>query len=395
MSHKLIDHSPDLKRLRDEGYEVFIKGNYLLISSIPYVNPNKKIQYGTIVSELTLAGLRTGRPKNHVVFFTGDQPCHKEGSIITAIVHQTKKTLLAQDVEVDRSFSNKPSGGFSDYYQKMTSYIDIISAPALAINGKLRVRTFKIVEYQDSDSPFNYPDTNSSRAEISTITDRVKNQKIGIIGLGGTGSYVLDFISKTPVKEIHLFDDDDFLVHNAYRAPGAPSINTLNQTPKKVEYLKSIYSNMHKGIVPNSDRITDENLTLLANLDFVFICIDHGPSKRSIIGFLGENNISFVDSGMGIEVSEGGNLFGLIRTTSSFNGILDHIKTKSRISFSEGNEEDEYSQNIQIAELNALNAVLAIVKWKKHFGFYYDVEKENYSLYSIDDNSIINEDHST
>jgi tRNA A37 threonylcarbamoyladenosine dehydratase len=33
------------------------------------------------------------------------------------------------------------------------------------------------------------------------INDKLKPLRIGIVGLGGTGSYVLDFVAKTPVKE--------------------------------------------------------------------------------------------------------------------------------------------------------------------------------------------------
>ena len=48
--------------------------------------------------------------------------------------------------------------------------------------------------------------------------------------------------------------------------------------------------------------------------------------------------------------------------------------------------------NIQIADLNALNASLAIVKWKKLRGFYADPENEHFSTYTIDGNLIINEE---
>src|SRR5688572_24496500 len=71
-------------------------------------------------------------------------------------------------------------------------------------------------------NPFNYPDTNSSRAGIETLNERFHGQKIAIIGLGGTGSYILDLVTKSPVGEIHLFDGDVFELHNAFRAPGAP-----------------------------------------------------------------------------------------------------------------------------------------------------------------------------
>ena len=70
---------------------------------------------------------------------------------------------------------------------------------------------------------FLYEDTASSRADIVTINSKLKSLRIGIVGLGGTGSYVLDFVAKTPVKEIHLFDGDTFDQHNAFRAPGAAS----------------------------------------------------------------------------------------------------------------------------------------------------------------------------
>ncbi|MFR7634026.1 MAG: DUF6791 domain-containing protein, partial [Streptococcus salivarius] len=43
MSQQLINHSPDLKRLRDEGYEIEVHGGHLLVHHIPYVRSNKEI----------------------------------------------------------------------------------------------------------------------------------------------------------------------------------------------------------------------------------------------------------------------------------------------------------------------------------------------------------------
>jgi hypothetical protein len=54
--------------------------------------------------------------------------------------------------------------------------------------------------------------------------------------------------------------------------------------------------------------------------------------------------------------------------------------------------ENDYSHNIQIAELNALNAALAVIKWKKLCGFYQDLEREHCSVYTINGNHIANED---
>ena len=54
--------------------------------------------------------------------------------------------------------------------------------------------------------------------------------------------------------------------------------------------------------------------------------------------------------------------------------------------------ENEYRTNIQIADLNALNAALAVIRWKKMCGFYHDFDHEHHSTYTIDGNLLTNED---
>jgi len=98
----------------------------------------------------------------------------------------------------------------------------------------VKAQTFRVIESKPEESVFNYIDTNSSRAEVEAISDKLKGRKIGIMGLGGTGSYVLDLVAKTPADEIHLFDGDEFAQHNAFRAPGAPSVDQLRTPPPKV-----------------------------------------------------------------------------------------------------------------------------------------------------------------
>lgn len=391
MSHQLINHSPDLKKLRDEGYEIEIRGNYLLINSIPYLNSNKEIKYGILVSELSLNGDSTIVPNTHVVYFIGVYPCNKDGSEISGIKHQTGNQAISSSLVVNHSFSNKPPSGYKDYYEKMTRYIEIISHPAESVNETVTARTFKVIETNEEDSVFNYLDTSSSRAGIDIVSDKLSNHKIGIIGLGGTGSYILDLMAKTPVKEIHLFDGDEFLQHNAFRSPGAPSIEELNKKQKKVNYLKELYSKMHKNIFPHDCYINPLNIDQLLGMDFVFICLDKGGPKKVIIEKLEETKISFIDVGMGLNIVDD-SLLGIVRVTTSTEKKRDHVKGRGRISLVDDEVDDVYSQNIQIADLNALNAALAVIKWKKLCGFYQDLEKENFSAYTLNVSMLSNED---
>jgi len=390
MSHKLINRSPDLKKLRDEGYEVEIRGGFLLVHHVPHVSASKEIKYGTLVSILTLSAERTSRPKDHVIHFIGEHPCDRDGSLIQAIRLSSGNQILDANlgITVNHSFSNKPKDGFNDYHEKVTSYIRVISAQAESIDGSVTAKTFKPIESKDTDSVFKYLDTNSSRAKINTISSKLDNHKIAIIGLGGTGSYVLDFVAKTPVLEIHLFDQDLFLQHNAFRAPGAASLEQLEAQPKKVDYLHGIYSNMRVNIIPHAYHLAATNADELLGMNFVFVCIDDGTSKKVIFEKLVAAGISFCDVGMGVEV-EGDALTGIIRTTTITATKHDHIANK--ISFA-NKADNAYAQNIQIAELNALNAALAVIKWKKLIGFYHDLGKEHDAAYLINTNNIINDD---
>ena len=388
MSHSLIDRSADLKRLVDEGYEVEVWSGHLLLSHVPYVTEAGAIKYGTLVSELSLAGDATTRPSTHVVMFAGEMPCDSQGRPLTQIRHSSGRRELAEGLVVDHSFSSKPPEGYADYYRKMTTYEAIIAGPAQSIDPNVTARTFAVVEAREEDSPFRYNDTASSRAGIGAITGKLTFGAVAIVGLGGTGSYILDLVSKTPVREIHLFDGDRLGQHNAFRSPGAPSIETLRVAPLKTDYYRDIYAEMRRNIVAHG--FVDESVVdSLRAMDFVFMAVDKGRPRRLVVEKLEEFGVPFIDVGMGVEEVEG-SLLGQLRVTASTDRSRDQVH--STLPLSDRDREDDYSRNIQIADLNALNAALAVIKWKKISGFYTDLEGEHTSLYQIDGNHLVNED---
>lgn len=392
MSQQLISHSPDLKKLRAEGYEIEIKSGYLLVHHIPYITPSNQLSYGILASELTLASnIQTARPGNHVIYFQGEQPCDKNGVVIAAISHASPNQILFPGFAGNHSFSNKPPNGYADYYEKIKTYADIISSPAKSRDNSVTEKTFRVLEDEEATSVFKYIDSNSSRANILPIVEKLYNQRIAIIGLGGTGAYILDLIAKCPVKEIHLFDGDYFLQHNAFRSPGAASIEILNQNLKKVDYYRNVYSNMHKGVFSHSEFISEDNLEILSGFNCAFLSIDRGSIKRNIIDYLISQNTLFIDVGMGIEKVED-SLIGTLRVTTGDSTKNDHIQR--RISLNDDPNE-AYNSNIQIAELNSLNASLAVIKWKKYIGFYNDLEKEYHTTYSINVSQLLNDEIGT
>lgn len=393
MSHSLISRNDDLRRLRDEGYEVSVVSAHLLVGHIPYVNSEGQVRYGTLVSNLTLNGDRTLPPDPHVAHFIGETPCDSRGRPLMNLIIGTEPVDLANGLRVTTTFSSKPvpPAVYTDYHHKMTTYALALSSHAEQLNPDVTARTFAVVDSQEEDV-FHYLDTASSRAGIANLTDKLRTGPVAIVGLGGTGSYILDLLAKTPVAEIHLFDQDQFLQHNAFRSPGAPSKEDLAAAPYKVDYLANIYSRMRRQVVAHPVAIDETTVDALNEMAFVFIAVDHGPTKGIIINRLESFGISFVDVGMGVNIVDG-SLIGVLRTTVSTNEGTGRALARAVISVEEAPDGD-YATNIQIAELNALNAALAVIRFKKLFGFYVDLGGEHNSAYTIDTNTLINDEDS-
>ncbi|MBK8334924.1 MAG: hypothetical protein IPL07_21810, partial [Acidimicrobiaceae bacterium] len=79
--------------------------------------------------------------------------------------------------------------------------------------------------------------------------------------------------------------------HNAFRAPGAPTLDQLNAAPLKVDHLTAIYSNMHRRVIAHPYAIDENNVAELAAATFVFLSIDDPEAKAPIVAFLVEQRI--------------------------------------------------------------------------------------------------------
>ena len=140
MQQQLTNLSPDLKRLLDEGYEFEVSGGHLLVHHIPYVTSTREIKYGVLVCTLTLASPnKTGTPQDHTIFFCGDTPCNADGSPMIAIINNSNTMQLTENIKVNHLFSSKPVGrnNYSDYYEKIMTYSEILSVQAKAIDNSV------------------------------------------------------------------------------------------------------------------------------------------------------------------------------------------------------------------------------------------------------------------
>lgn len=388
MSRQLISRNPELQRLINEGYDIEIRAGYLLVHSVPYATSNKQVARGVIVSELTMATPDVlGRPSTHQVHFIGEHPCKADGTDLVQIRCQSAEFKLAEGITAQHHFSNKPKCGYYEsYYEKVTSYVRVISSQARALDPSVNAQTFRTREPIEEDSVFLYQDTASSRAGIQRLAARFGHLRIAFVGLGGTGSYALDLVAKTHVVEIHLFDADLLRPHNAFRFPGAISREILDRGITKVKYLAEHYSTMRRGVLPHEVMIHEGNVMDLVGFDYVFLCVDRSEVRQLVLRALANTGVTVIDVGMGLNLSDDQeSIWGTCRVTVSTPSTRDIAL--ARIPMVD-REEELYASNIQVADFNSMNAVLAVGKWKRMCGFYLDDHDEYETTFSVNLNQL-------
>ncbi|MFA4885796.1 MAG: DUF6791 domain-containing protein [Desulfotomaculaceae bacterium] len=167
MSTQLIDLNDDLRRLKNEGYNISIVSENLVIRGIPYVNKEKKILFGVLYCPLTLSGEKTVPPTDHTARFMGEHPCDQFGTENKSFVNSASLHTLTPDIIGSFYFSSKPQGGsYPDFYTKMTKYIELLSVPAKSIDPSVTAQKFEYEAYNDI-SVFKYPDTNTASSLLT------------------------------------------------------------------------------------------------------------------------------------------------------------------------------------------------------------------------------------
>ena len=231
MFQKLVSHNSDLKRLVDKGYAVGFDQGVLIVRDIPYLDAQQKLKIGAIVAKFVQPNADEVKQDDHQVYFAGSVPHNTDGSVIPNLAGGATSMPLSDvnsDVVVERSFSNKPpSGSFDDFFHKIESYVAIISGPAMALHDTTPL-SYRIVEAMP-ESVFNFHDTLTSRAQIGDLSAKFANDVVAVIGLGGTGAFVLEFLVKTigPGTAASLLDDAAAIPPEEMQTPSTMTASTF------------------------------------------------------------------------------------------------------------------------------------------------------------------------
>lgn len=361
---------PHIQRLVDERYAVTIGGGYLIVDRIPYVTSTREIAWGAVICAYRNVDGVPQLDNDHQCWFTGSMPHRADGTSLEGPLVSEKQPQTVAGRAVQMRFSNKPEpiGDFFDnHYNKVTHYIRKLSRHARDIDPAVSATSEGSYRRRELPSVFYYANDAIAQGGLDAVADKLRLRRVCIVGVGGTGSYLLDALAKEEIERIDLYDFDVIEPKNAFRMPGAMSKEDAHAGHNKALWIASCYAAMRTGVTGHPMRIDGDNVAELAGADFVFIAVDHGPSRGIIARFLVEQHIPFIDVGIGVDKRT--DVAALIARARVTLVTPDTAHLVDELPIADDSAEAVYN-NIQVLEINALNAMLAVIRFKQYLGFY-------------------------
>ena len=130
--------------------------------------------------------------------------------------------------------------------------------------------------------------------------DKLTSSVVAVIGVGGVGGFVAEFLARAGVGNLILVDYDVIDITNINRQIIALSSNIgLYKVDEFKKRLSDINPNIN--IIIHKEKISPDNFDgiITKNIDYVADCIDDIPNKIELIDYCSRNCINIISS-MGV-----------------------------------------------------------------------------------------------
>ena len=218
------------------------------------------------------------------------------------------------------------------------------------------------------------------------LANILSTKSVGIIGLGGSGSILCQSLAHIGIRKFVLVDHDKLEEGNLKKVVGT--------IPKDVGQLKT---HLMKQLINNISGYTTDSCIIserftrdsskeinnkLANVDFIFLCVDNYSDSLYINNFCVLNKIPFIECGVGMKIDTAGlvtDLVGQIKFIKLKDPCLGCYQTISGLDYL-----DKQMPYIQIHSIISNLAVMEFLKYITNFGetnylIFYDALKQTVS----------------
>ena len=212
----------------------------------------------------------------------------------------------------------------------------------------------------------------------------LSDDRVAIIGLGGVGAWIADFVVKSDAAEVHGWDDDHIEPKNILRMPGPNDPNRWIGQPKAT-WFQDTYSLIHKNVHGHKMEVSEQNLpSIVKGMTFAFVAVDDRQNDRmSICEALANAGLPFVVAGVSLrrqnkQVRVSMRIVTAHLGTQSWQGAIPQV----------GQSGQEDYGSLDLPDVYSLAASWAIQAWRKVRGQIRQSTREECLVYNATKQSL-------
>ena len=212
----------------------------------------------------------------------------------------------------------------------------------------------------------------------------VAQERVAIVGLGGVGAWIADFVVKADPQEVHGWDYDCIEPKNILRMPGGLDPGAWIGRPK-AGWFQETYSLIHTNVHGHDVKVLPVNVQeVIEGTTFAFVVVDHADDRMMVCDALANAGIPFVVAGLSPVRKDK-------RVKVSMRIVTAHVGVSSwRDAIPQVGQagQDDYG-SLELPDVYSTAAGWAIQSWRKVRGQIWQEQREECLDYSANDQSLI------
>ncbi len=246
------------------------------------------------------------------------------GVIAAMIIDEIRKAVIPRESEIEKDKQE-------DIYIKFGT--------EQGSNGTIKILDNRLDYNLQSNERFSFDD--DIPRPTSFTRDELKDKKIGVIGLGGIGTYAVLNLAIMGVGEIYAIEPDEIEGSNYNRQFLYVGHNGKNKADVMKKQLEII--NPQTTVYPSVEWVKEDTLDRLfgdKNIDLLLGCVDNWEARVHINNFAVKHNIPYIDGSLDpfhgrVESYTPGET-SCLNCQSNYFGKMQEAKAKEEEKFQEG-----------------------------------------------------------
>ena len=212
----------------------------------------------------------------------------------------------------------------------------------------------------------------------------VAQERVGIVGLGGVGAWIADFVVKADPQEVHGWDYDCIEPKNILRMPGRLDPDAWIGR-QKVDWFQETYSVIHTSVQGHNVKVLPGNVKdVIERTTFCFVAVDDADDRMMVCDRLANADIPFVVAGLSLVRKDK-------RVTVSMRIVTAHVGVPSwRDAIPQVGRagQDDYG-SLDLPDVYSMAAGWSIQSWRKMRGQFWQEQREECLDYDVSDQTLI------